>query len=496
MNNTIKIKIRPKSSILGKYKDLPYKIEESLAEFIDNSTDSYFKHKEILNSIGQTSCKVEIDIQPDKIIIKDNAYGMNETDFKRALVLDSPPRDKSGRSEKGMGLKTAATWLGSYWSVQTTEYGSCKEFFAQMNVDEIEKEAPEEIDAKVSNCDANEHYTIITIKNLRKDIKANAIEKANVSLSSMYSNDIRNKELILIVNKIKLAYEIPELWRDSKTNEEYKKNFSVEFPFGKQKYSAYGWIGIRKKGSTQNEGLSIVRKGRALRINYKPKILFGGPNSYSQQRLIGEINLDDWDVTHLKNDIQWEGGLEEQLLEEIKKETKDILKLAEELRAKKDYESSDAKAKMAKNNQNSFKNLKDTDTTESNKDSQIDALQKEIDLTSEKQLKNEYIIENPINPIIEIPFKNKKYSFEIIYDKKISDDWITIETTNEVDKYRLILNIEFDYFKTYNDERKKVEFLQKIAITIAMALILSKENGNHDYYRVLDALNIIVRKTR
>lgn len=45
MNNTFKIQIRPKSSILAKYRDLPYKLEGALAEFVDNSTDSFFKHK-------------------------------------------------------------------------------------------------------------------------------------------------------------------------------------------------------------------------------------------------------------------------------------------------------------------------------------------------------------------------------------------------------------------------------------------------------------------
>lgn len=248
MDNTFKIKIRPKSSILAKYRDLPYKLEEALAEFVDNSTDSFFKHKETLKSIDQKFCKVIIEIESDKIIIEDNAFGMNKHDFERAVVLDSPPTDTSGRSEKGMGLKTAATWLGNYWSVETTEYGSELGFFAQLNVNEIEKEAPEEIEATEFKCKKEEHYTKITIKNLRKSLKANAVEKAKSMLSKMYSLDIRNKELNLIVNKEKLQYELPEFWCDSKTQEPYKRSFTIEFEFDHQIYSAYGWIGIRKKG--------------------------------------------------------------------------------------------------------------------------------------------------------------------------------------------------------------------------------------------------------
>lgn len=489
MNNTFKIQIRPKSSILAKYRDLPYKLEGALAEFVDNSTDSFFKHKHTLNSIGQTSCKVIIEIELDKITIEDNAFGMNINDFKRSVVLDSPPSDTSGRSEKGMGLKTAATWLGNYWSVETTEYGSELGFFAQLNVNEIEKEAPEEIEATEFKCEKDSHYTKITIKNLRKNIKAGAVTKAINTLSKMYSLDIKNKELMLIVNKSPLKYELPEFWCDSKTNEPYKKNFSVEFVFDNQTYSTYGWVGIRKKGSLDNEGLSIVRKGRSIRTDYKPKKLFGGPNSYSQQRLIGEIHLDKWDVTHIKNDIQWEGGLEDKLLDEIREEILDIMKLAETLRVTKEYESPEAKAKMAINTQNSFKHLKEVDTSESKKEkpkSQPVKLEKEEKQTNRVD----------VNPIVEIKFRNKTYKFEIVYNNNFTNDWITIETTNEVDKYRVILNIELEYFKTYNEDRKKVEFLQKIAVTISTALLLSKENGNQDYYTVLDALNTIVKKVK
>lgn len=104
--------------------------------------------------------------------------------------------------------------------------------------------------------------------------------------------------------------------------------------------------------------------------------------------------------------------------------------------------------------------------------------------------------ENIENPIVEIPFKNKTYKFEIIYKDNLTNDWITIEKTNDSDKYRIILNIELDYFKSYNEDRKKVEFLQKIAVTIATALLLSKENGNQDFYTVLDSLNTIVKNVK
>ena len=325
---------------------------------------------------------------------------------------------------------------------------------------------------------------------MRKNLKAGAVTKAMNMLSRMYSLDIRNKELVLSINKVPLKYELPDFWLEPKSLKPYKRDFSIEFVFDKQIYSAYGWVGIRRKGSLDNEGFSIIRKGRALRTGYKPKNIFGGPNSYSQQRLIGEIHLDRWDVTHIKNDIQWEGGLEDKLLEEIKKEISDLIKLSETLRVSKDYESPEAKAKMAKNTQSSFKVLKEVDINETNINNNFKIEPKIIENDIEI---SDIIVENPI---VEVPFKNKTYKFEIEYKNNFTKDWITIEKTNEDDTYRIILNIELDYFKMYNEDRKKVEFLQKIAVTISTALLLSKENGNQDYYTVLNALNTIVRNVK
>lgn len=494
MSSIFRISIRPKSSILAKYRDLPYKLEEALAEFIDNSTDSFFKNKDKLNAIGQKACRVDILVEPNQITITDNAFGMNINDFKRSVVLDSPPEDTSGRSEKGMGLKTAATWLGNTWSVKTTEYGNNVGFFAQLNVNEIEKEAPEEIMATEFDCDKALHYTVITIKNLRKNITTNALNKTMDKLSQMFSMDIRNKELILTINKQQLKYEFPEFWLDPKTQEPYKQNFSVDFSYDGRKYYAYGWIGIRKTGSLTNEGFSIIRKGRAIRTGYKPKKIFGGPNSYSQQRLIGEIYLDKWDVTHIKNDIQWEGGLEDKLLDKVKKEINHIMRLAESLRISKDYESPEAQTTIAKQNENKFKGLKNVDTVASPTTSPTSPI-----LTATEEKTNKEETQEPIaieNPVITIPFKNKVYEFEISYFDNLTNDWITIEKTNEPDKYRIILNIELEYFKSYNDDRKKVEFLQKIAVSISTALLLSKENGNDDYYIMLDFLNRIVKNVK
>ena len=217
------VNIRPGSSILGNYKNQSYKIESAFAEFIDNSTQSFFTHKEEFLQIGQTACNISIEIYPEYIKIYDNAYGMEIDDFKRALKLDSPPEDKSGRCEKGMGLKTSATCLGSLWSVETTQKGSKNKYKAEVDVDEITRNSPEQITATVEECDENEHYTIIKIEMLNKKIGPGKIDSLIKSLSEMYSLDIRNKELTMTVNKIPVKYQKPDLWINQETGNPEQK---------------------------------------------------------------------------------------------------------------------------------------------------------------------------------------------------------------------------------------------------------------------------------
>ena len=107
------INIRPTTSVYATYKNIRYDPWTAIAEFVDNSTQSYYDNIERLESTKYwDGLTVDIEYKRDKIngdrlIIRDDAYGMDFHDFKRAIMLDSPPKRKS-RSEFGMGLKTAA----------------------------------------------------------------------------------------------------------------------------------------------------------------------------------------------------------------------------------------------------------------------------------------------------------------------------------------------------------------------------------------------------
>ena len=135
-----KINIRPTSSVYATYKRLSYQPWTAIAEFVDNSTQSFYDHKEELMSLKYSrGLTITIDYFTDlscgdRIVICDDAYGMEWDDFQRAIILDKPPVNTNGRNEFGMGLKTAACWFGEVWSVESTRLNSKNKYSATINI--------------------------------------------------------------------------------------------------------------------------------------------------------------------------------------------------------------------------------------------------------------------------------------------------------------------------------------------------------------------------
>lgn len=489
------VNIRPGSSILGNYKNQSYKIESAFAEFIDNSTQSFFSHKGEFLEIGQTACNISIEIYPEYIKIFDNAYGMEIDDFKRALKLDSPPEDKSGRCEKGMGLKTSATCLGSLWSVETTQKGSKNKYKAEVDVDEITINSPEQITATVEDCDENEHYTIIKIEMLNKKIGPAKIDSLIKSLSEMYSLDIRNKELTMTVNKEPIKYQKPDLWINQENGSAYMVTFDREFEVDGEKYSFDGWIGIRDTADTEFSGLTLFRKGRAIKIHYRPTKLLGKPNLYPYQRIIGEINLKgtNWEPSYTKDELMWEGEVEERFIAELKDAAGGIIAKSSTLRKEDKPVSKEKQKQIASNVKKSF------ETVDNKKIEQIingvidNEVVKQVDSSSTINTFNVDTIKEDESEPVDVEIMGIHYIFNVKFEHNEVNDWLKLNTIKEPNEFNLIINYGLDYFAK---EKKNLEFIQKMAITICVSIITAKNNGNKDAYKILNIINTIIRSTK
>ncbi len=111
--------------VLRSYKRLPYSPWHALAEFVDNSTQSYFNHEEALDeAYEREGSPLEVSIVFDKegeglIRISDTAMGMDHDELTKALRVGLPPDNAEGRSRygrrwrAGMPTSTRAASKGS-----------------------------------------------------------------------------------------------------------------------------------------------------------------------------------------------------------------------------------------------------------------------------------------------------------------------------------------------------------------------------------------------
>src|SRR5205085_2337221 len=109
-------------SSITAYSRLSYTLWYALAEFIDNSTQSRENYSSTIDPLLKAEgnpLKVEIIYNPIErsITITDNSIGMNHDRLVAGLRIAQPTEDSRGRSRYGMGMKTAACWIGKKWHV-------------------------------------------------------------------------------------------------------------------------------------------------------------------------------------------------------------------------------------------------------------------------------------------------------------------------------------------------------------------------------------------
>ena len=95
---------------IASYRRMSYEIWYALAEYVDNSTQSYLNNKAALDAAYATDGEgLEVRITYERLgsdpvlRIVDNAMGMNYQDLEHALKVASPPAINTGRCRYGIG---------------------------------------------------------------------------------------------------------------------------------------------------------------------------------------------------------------------------------------------------------------------------------------------------------------------------------------------------------------------------------------------------------
>ena len=339
------IDIRPAVSVYATYRRLSYEPWYAIAEFVDNSTQSYYDHRAALlesyrSQGGPDNLRVEVayDSERNALTIADNANGMEMEELTRAVVLDRPPPDPRGRCEFGMGLKTAACWFGTTWTIRTSKLGSTTEYKARVHVPDLVESQLESIAVEAGPSRPETHFTTITIEGLYKPIRGRTQGRVKDQLGSMYREDIRSGEIEILWNGEPISFREPSFLEEELpggVKNVWRKSFAIDVPWESEGATlhASGWVGVRTPGNQRDAGFALLRRGRVIvggpGEGYKPADIFGQGNTFRSQRLVGEIKMDAWPVTQAKDAFDWSGGLEDDFIEKLKRVCQDYMDKAE-----------------------------------------------------------------------------------------------------------------------------------------------------------------------
>lgn len=482
-----RINIRPTSGVYATYKRLSYHPWTAIAEFVDNSTQSFYDHKEDLFSIKYyKGLNININyiedvINGDRLEIIDNAYGMEWNDFQRAVVLDKPPLNTSGRNEFGMGLKTAACWFGSIWSVETTQLNSRYKYFVEINVEDIGKYKTEEIDVKEEIVSEKDHYTKIIIRNLNKKIVGpRTVGKVKELLSSIYRQDLRSGFINIFYNGNQLSFKDTPVFKEPSNDGntvEWKKNVSFEIEYGDTILKVTGFIALRIPGSTKDAGFTLIRRGRVIvggsEQNYRPGELFGDSNSYTYQRLFGELHMDNWPVTQAKDGFDWHNsGLEELFISKLEEYTQEFRKKAESYRVREKTKT-DEIVKIALSDLSNSGLLEDYSLIEDTQGPQIENKSIENDVNNYSTDAKLIVYEGSKNYTFSFVFKNCEYKFKIIIETSDPNLHWLIVNENFNNDYTIKINMLHTFFKPLIGNKDSLPLLLKISIALVLAEIES-----------------------
>ncbi|WP_310993172.1 ATP-binding protein [Aequorivita marina] len=341
------------ANIAESYKRLSYKLWYALAEYIDNSTQAYEENKEELDEqleLDGESLFVDIEyfrgenLSDDYFEIKDNSIGMNEEVLRRAFNTGQKPEINTGRSKYGLGLKTSSFWLGDKWSVTTSRLGNSKEYKITVDIRKIEN-GNISLEIEENEVDKESHYTNIRIWDLHRRFVGRTLSKVRSYLSSIYRYDLLSEKLeIKWMDKFLTWKNLDNLLVENFEGERTKK----EFDFIVDGKPVKGWAGVLNRGDRGQAGFALVQSERVINTNYRPSEIFGeqdgGRNDLVNQRLIGEIFIDGFDVSHTKDQILWSGEQEEELENKLKEEVKELVRIALTRRVRESVDISDVKA--------------------------------------------------------------------------------------------------------------------------------------------------------
>jgi len=484
------INIRPKVSILSVLQHLNYKPWFALAEFVDNAIENSQKNEKLFKKLYKKyvlEVDIIIDTSQKKISIKDNAGGIKKSDFSRAFKTAEIPPDKSGLSEFGMGMKSAACWFADNWCVTSTALGETQLKKVSFDMKKIFEDKLEELDVEIKPCNKNHHYTIVELFDVNRMPRRKGVGKVKDHLRSIYREFIRNGELRLTLNNEELKFDDPKILnvpQYDKLDDEsilWRKEIDFELEEG---LGVHGFVAIREKASTSEAGFALFRRGRVIEgsfdSGFRPDFIFGAPNSYRYQRVFGELHLDGFSVNFTKKGIQWDENLEiflRLLKDDISSKDFPLLQQAEQYRVRATEKEYKAASKALDETVNDFQKKAPQAVAEVVNSISVAEPEEKIELTkTEKTLHREFDIR--FNKV------DWKVSIELSYDPslteliEVGDSFIKAKVNNSsVRQIGIRLSLTHPFMIEFaGADTNKIEPILRIAAAFGLSEIIAKDS--------------------
>lgn len=363
--HVIAVTIQPGVGMLALFSSMNYKAWFALGEMVDNSIQSFVDNERVLRQTEGPNFKLRIDINFDQaeggvLRVSDNAAGIFSVDVPRAFTPAIRRQDLSGIGQFGIGMKSSATWFSNNYIISTKALGEGVSREVHFDIPAIIASNSIHLPILEKSKAPEEHGTTITMRELHRGLPTGpTLGRIRSYIASIYRDFIRSGKVEIRVGGQLLEYSDPKLltepyWptdegqgnlpNDSKSDGEpteiywrepititLDESWMMDLTPNKTKNapSITGWVGILETGNTKTSGLALVWRGKVVvgagsaaqgdEDSYRPNSIFGAPNTYVFQRLVGELNVSQLAVTSSKDNIIWGPGQEEELQRKVRR---------------------------------------------------------------------------------------------------------------------------------------------------------------------------------
>jgi hypothetical protein len=286
MAKDIPIDMVPDISLLDKIGATNFTLPEAIVELVANSIDA---------RADGLALEVDIDVQPEHVMVIDNAQGMKAEVLAEAVRLGVEMDRFVQRGERkgmyGLGMKTACASMGRVWEIHTRPIGENVEYRVTFDLDAFRRRVNEGARAwkhtiqeskpdKKGPLGDRKHGTAIIVRNLRDPNPMDGAVLNHLGRAYGPHIDAGDKFRVRGTEAKSPTYNLIE-----------KSKTPIDEACGpNQEYHITGWVGLDKK--THNDdffGLNLFRKGQLIEAWRKAPFF---RVHLMTSKIVGELHLD------------------------------------------------------------------------------------------------------------------------------------------------------------------------------------------------------------